>query len=88
MFTYSGEIKVVQFYDLTNAQSVRQVGNNEKYTLVGDIISESNYHNGMYLPQTGSKVRFDYGKYNGIYEVVELVFCDTTKLLRIKVKKV
>lgn len=88
MFAYSGDIKVVQFYDLTNAQSVRQVGSNEKYTLVGDIISESNYHNGMYLPQTGSKVRFDSGKYNGIYEVVELVFCDATKLLRIKVIKV
>jgi hypothetical protein len=42
----------------------------------------------MYLPQVGTKVRFDSGKYDGIYDVVEWVFCDSTKLLRIKVKKI
>lgn len=89
-FRYVGEIKTFQFYDMTEPSPVteRQIGGSKKIVLVGKIISESDYRDGMYLPQVGTKVRFDSGKYDGIYDVVEWVFCDSAKLLRIKVKKI
>lgn len=60
----------------------------KKFKLIGNIISENEYRNGMFLPQPGYKVRFDSGKYNGIYEVTEWIFSDSTHLLRIKVRKI
>ena len=88
-FRYVGEIKTIQFYDMTNPSSVleRKIGGGKRLVLVGNIISEVEYHDGMFLPQVGMGVRFDSGKYDGIYNVTEWVYCDATKLLRIKVKK-
>lgn len=84
MFVYLGEIKVVQFYDITDARFTVHDG---KTLLVGDIVSENTYYNGMFLPPIHSTVRFQSGKYDGFYDVVDWIFSDSTKMLRIKVRK-
>ena len=85
MFVYLGEVKVVQFYDITDARFTVHDG---KTLLVGDIISENEYRSDMYLPPIHSSIRFQAGKYDGVYEVMDWVFSDSTKLLRIKVRKI
>jgi len=90
MFLYLCDIKIVQFYDMTNPSPIRErkIGGGDKIVLVGNIISEVEYHDRMFLPQPDTNVRFDSGKYNGTYNVTEWVYCRAKKLLRIKVKKV
>ena len=72
------EIKYVQLYDC--------LGNGAS-TQFGSIIEENEYHNGMWIPNVGQMIRMDSGKYNGLYEVVAVIYNKPTKLVRIKMEK-
>lgn len=50
-------------------------------------ISAHPHTNGMIIPRQGEHILFDSGEYNGLYEVVGLVYYESTKTLRIKVKE-
>ncbi len=50
-------------------------------------ISAHPHTNGMIIPRQGERIRFDSGEYNGLYEVVDLVYYESTKTLKIKIKE-
>ena len=72
------EIKYIQLYDCCGK------GAN---TIFGNIIEEIEYHDGYWMPTVGSLIRMDSGGYNGIYEVVAVIYNKSTKLVRIKMEK-
>ena len=79
MFFYLGELQRVQFYELPPEG---------QYNGVGRIASNIKYENGMYIPDVGTKIRFDSGEMEGIYEVKDMIFNDSTGTLIIHIQKI
>jgi hypothetical protein len=60
----------------------------EIYHYLADVaIIKNEYKNNMLIPEKGSYVRIDSGKYSGVYEVVNHVYYNSTKTLRINLLK-
>jgi hypothetical protein len=83
-FDYNGEIKFVQFYDFTNKKAVKHDG---KTYIVGSVMTEVDYRDGMFLPPVGTIVRFQSVEYNGFYRVISWMYLDNTGVLRLTVEK-
>lgn len=54
----------------------------------GDCIGRVDYHNGLLIPSIGSMMRFQSGKYDGFYKVVNHIYFEEYELLRINLEKV
>ena len=65
------EIKYIEFY----------------HYLANVTIVTNEYKNNMLIPDKESYVRIDSGKYDGVYEVVNHVYYNSTKTLRINLLK-
>lgn len=55
--------------------------------LANVIIVTNEYKNNTLIPEKGSYIRIDSGKYSGVYEVVNHVYYNSTKTLRINLLK-
>ena len=72
------EIKYIQLYDCLGR------GANTK---LGKIMEEKEYTDNMWIPNVGNLIRMDSGEYDGLYEVVAVIYNKSTKLIRIKMEK-
>jgi hypothetical protein len=72
------EIKYIQLYDCLGKGANTQLGK---------IMEEHEYVNGAWIPTVGQLIRMDAGEYNGLYEVVAVIYNKATKLIRIKMEK-
>ena len=50
-------------------------------------MEEKEYTDNMWIPNVGNLIRMDSGEYNGLYEVVAVIYNKSTKLIRIKMEK-
>jgi hypothetical protein len=73
------EIKYIQLYDCLGYGADTQFGK---------IMEEREFtDNHLWIPTVGNLIRMDSGKYNGLYEVVAVIYNKPTKLVRIKMEK-